>query len=113
MEAVGTRLDLLATREALAVLLIARNRRDEALAELAAIAADLRKAVDDGRMLAPIADRAASVAAIYDKLGKADLAAEMNKLVEEADSRDEGPHMGPGGRGPGRMRGPARSGDHP
>jgi hypothetical protein len=105
-----------ATREALAVLFVARGRRDEALAQLAMTADELRKLAADRLATFPVADNARTAAAIYETLGKSDLAAEMTRLADSLRPfNDGGPPrgMGPGGRDSGRMRPPFQRGNRP
>jgi tetratricopeptide (TPR) repeat protein len=97
------RLDRLAARESLAVLLAERGRRDEALAELGSSAAEIREfPAEQGGMNVPLFDRAEGAAELYRTLGDEEKADALSALAAEIqERRNGGPRdHGPMGRGP-------------
>ncbi|HWE38072.1 MAG TPA: serine/threonine-protein kinase [Isosphaeraceae bacterium] len=93
------RLDRVAVREALAMLLVTRGRRDDALAQMDAMIPELRALASELGTTRPVADRVEALAAIYKTLGETARSDEMAAWAEELDARpfDGGPGFGDGG----------------
>jgi tetratricopeptide (TPR) repeat protein len=87
------RLDRAAVREALAMLLVAKGRRDEAMGQMDAMVAELRTLASDRIMMRAVTDRVEALAAIYKTLGETARSDEMAAWAEELDARpfDGGP----------------------
>ncbi len=92
-------LDRVAVREALAMLLVARGRRDEALAQMDAMIPELRALAAERGMSRPAADRVEALAAIYKSLGETARSDEMAAWAGTLNARpfDGGPGPRDGG----------------
>ena len=98
------RIDRATTREALALIALQRERRDEARSLLAEAVADMQVLRTNDRPRPPTSARLRSLAVAFEKLGDTDRAKEMIRWAVEDEARPR--HLPPGA--PGRRRGPPR-----
>jgi tetratricopeptide (TPR) repeat protein len=117
-------MDRAVTRQALALLLLERGGRDEALTLLDAAAADLKAIVTSQMMRPPPPERFESLAEVFQRLGEPQRAEELTHWALDVGARlhgpdDRGPGPGPRrgfrgrreGPGPASRPGPLRTGE--